>query len=475
MANERSDGGDGTMPLAGGAKQIRVSGDAYAFAREAQGYDAIARAAAPSLMADGFGARAEWSGMGAARFGTPDPQPALRITHVGPCLLRGGAEFWLAGLARFLDPRRARVDRCIITMPDQIDAEVASDLAGVPIEVGGAEAVRRAARETDVLICWGTPQLARWLDGCRPRLCVFVAHGEGEWTRDILDACRPVVDHIVSVSGRVRDTLGDETPCTTILNGIDSARLAATRSRRDVRESLGFSPGDFVLGYVGRFSSEKRVHVVLDALASLPAHFKGLLVGWGVLRNSLLDFANERLPGRYAFARASRYLGDYYQAMDAACLVSQEEGFALVMLEAMMCGLPLIATPVGAVPEVVQDKINGLIIPGTSASLRAAVEQLHRHPEWARGVAAEGRTFALDNGHAARMAARYETLLHRLWREKYPPAEGEPEDILAVGRRETHRRGSLNGNGHANGNGHHVGPSPGGANGVDASATIPAY
>jgi hypothetical protein len=109
------------------------------------------------------------------------------------------------------------------------------------------------------------------------------------------------------------------------------------------------------------------------------------------------------------------------------------------MLEAMMCGRPLIATPVGAVPEVVVDRVNGIIVPGTVESIRSAAELLHDHPDWARGLAAEARRFAVENGHARQMAARYEMLLHRLWRAKQ--ADGT-----------NHGNGHVNG--HGNGNGH---------------------
>lgn len=428
-----------------------------------QGYDAIDRPSSdPTRLDPGPGPRVEWIGTGPAWPSGMVPGHVLRIAHVGPCLMRGGAEFWLAGLARFLNPRRARLVRCVVTTPDQVDPDVVSELGGIPIEVGGAEAVHRAVSEADVLLCWGTPQLGRWLDGCRPDLTVFVAHGEGKWTRNILEACRPVVDHVVAVSERVREKVcdGTDVACTTILNGIDTGRLAATRSRRAVRAALGFAPGDFVLGFVGRFAHEKRVHVVLDAIAGLPAPYKALLVGWGPLRAALMDRANELIPGRYAFVKATRYLGDYYQAMDATCLISQEEGFALVMLEAMMCGRPLIATPVGAVPEVVADRINGVIITGTAESLRRAAELIQGHPDWARGLAAEGHNFAVEHGHASQMAVRYENLLHRLWSDKHaaphddhdrvPPANGHP-----IGLNGTNGRGfSASVSGRANRPGH---------------------
>jgi glycosyltransferase involved in cell wall biosynthesis len=132
-----------------------------------------------------------------------------------------------------------------------------------------------------------------------------------------------------------------------------------------------------------------------------------------------MEQANARIPGRYAFVTAHDYLGDYYHAMDAVCLVSEQEGFPLVLLEAMMCGRPLIVTAVGCVPEVIRDRVNGVVVAGDPDSIRAAAELLWQHPQWARGLAAEGRAFAEQVGHARRMAREYEDLLHGLWRSKY--------------------------------------------------------
>lgn len=343
--------------------------------------------------------------------------PPLRVTHLGSCLLRGGVEMWLQGLIRFLDPARVRVVKNLVTVPEQLDLQLAAEL-GVPFALGDRDSVRQAARESDVLLCWGPPELAAWLSDCRPKLAVFVAHGEGDWTRHILHACAPAIDHVIAVSRRVAESLGTRLPVTQIANGIDAGRLGPTRSRRAVREALGFQPEDFVLGYVGRFANEKRPYVLVEAVARLPLPFKALLVGWGPLRPWLLDFANERIPGRYAVIGAANDLGDYYTALDALCLPSAEEGYALVILEAMMCGRPVIATPVGCVPEVIEDRINGLVVPGTAESFAAAADLLHRHPAWAQGLAAEGRAFAEEYGHARTMARRYEELLLRLWREK---------------------------------------------------------
>src|SRR5262245_65718554 len=83
----------------------------------------------------------------------PEPARPLRVTHVGQSMVRAGIESWLKGLMRFLDPRRVQVVKCIATAPEEVDPAVIAELR-VPVEVGGADCVRRAARECDVLLCW---------------------------------------------------------------------------------------------------------------------------------------------------------------------------------------------------------------------------------------------------------------------------------------------------------------------------------
>ena len=252
-----------------------------------------------------------------------------------------------------------------------------------------------------MLLCWGPPDLGRWLAKRPPSLCVFVAHGEGYWTRQILEGCRPVIDHVVAVSTRVKDRVAGGLPTTVIPNGVDLAHLARTRPAGVVRKSLGFRADDFVLGYVGRFSDEKQPHLLVDAVARLPAPFKAsLFVGWGPLGGRLLAYANARIPGRYAFVKATNDVGDYYAALDALCLPSAEEGFGLVILEAMLCERPIIATEVGCVPDLIADRVNGLVVAGTPESIRDAALLLRDNPAWARGLAAQGRAHAEARGQA---------------------------------------------------------------------------
>jgi glycosyltransferase involved in cell wall biosynthesis len=359
--------------------------------------------------------------------GVSAPPPPLRVIHVTSAVVRGGIEYWFKGLIRFADPRRLQFVRCVATATDPAlyDPGMAADF-GVPVVQGQADAVRQAALECDVLLCSGPENIASWLGDLRPKLCVFVAHGESHWTRDILEGCAPVADHVIAVSNRVREQVCQGFPSSVILNGVDAARVAQTRSPSLVRQQLGFAAGDFVVGYVGRFSPEKRPERLIEAVALAPPHVKALLVGWGPLREQLLNLANALIPGRYAFVTASDHLGDYLHALDAFCLSSSCEGFALVALEAMLCGRPLIATPVGCVPEIIQDRVNGLIVSGTAASITDSIRLLDDHPNWAAGLGAQGQAYAQQHGHALRMAGEYEALLERLWRERYPAEDLAP-------------------------------------------------
>ena len=86
----------------------------------------------------------------------------------------------------------------IATEAELADPNFTADLP-IPVEVGGAECVRRAARECDVLVSWGLV-LNDWLKDCRPRLSVVLAHGDGVFTRNVLHGCDQVLDHVVAVS-----------------------------------------------------------------------------------------------------------------------------------------------------------------------------------------------------------------------------------------------------------------------------------
>jgi glycosyltransferase involved in cell wall biosynthesis len=337
----------------------------------------------------------------------------LRVIHVTTCAAQGGIEQWLQSLIKFADPARLKFVRCVVT-GDCVDPQVAKSYR-VPLEFGGKESVLRACRDCDVLLVSDPAGLGPIVAEIDPPVCVMVAHGDGHWTRSRLAWMQPAIDHVIAVSELVKQIVCEGFPTTVIHNGVDAARLAASMGRNAARAKFGFHADDFVLGWCGRFSEEKKPLEIIEAVARMPANFKALLVGFGYLRPEVMDLANELIPGRYAVVCRHDYLGDVYQAMDAFSLTSFSEGFGLVLLEAMLHRLPIISTPVGLVHDVVVDRVNGLVVDGEPDSIRDAAIQLQSRPDWCAAIGAEGFRWADAHGHAAKMAQAYADLLWSLW------------------------------------------------------------
>lgn len=348
---------------------------------------------------------------------SPDTKRPLRVVHVGPSFVCAGVETWLRTLHRECLPQRLRLVHHAITDERFADRTLLAD-AGIPWSIGLGAEFERACSEADILLMWGPIGLADRLPKCRPPLTVFVAHGVSDWTMEVLASNRTIIDHVIAVSGKVASQIPSDMPCSVILNGVNPSHLTSSLSLEESRNSLGFLPDDFVVGYVGRFSPEKQIQRLIDALALCERRVKLLCVGWGPLRSDLMDRCNDGIPGRYVFREARRDLGNFYQSMNAFCFPSREEGYGLAVAEAMYCGIPTIATDVGGVPELMEDRIQGLVVKDSPAEIRKAIELLMRFPDWSKGIAVEGRAAVCQKALGHQMARKYEQLLHQLWQDK---------------------------------------------------------
>jgi glycosyltransferase involved in cell wall biosynthesis len=143
--------------------------------------------------------------------------------------------------------------------------------------------------------------------------------------------------------------------------------------------------GRFRLLYAGRFYRRKRVNVLLRAVATLAARIPNLelrIVGSGPCAARWQALARD-----LALGSAVTWLGDVsraqlvdeYRACDLFCLPSVQEGFGIVLLEAMAAGKPIVASRAAAIPEVVPHGV--LVEPENAEALAAAIEDLYRSPE----------------------------------------------------------------------------------------------
>lgn len=162
----------------------------------------------------------------------------------------------------------------------------------------------------------------------------------------------------------------------TLRNGVD-LNLFSPKDRDAARAKHRFE--GFVLLSVGALIERKGHHLAIEALVDCP-DCTLVIAGGGPLRAEL-----EALATRLAVADRVRFLGDtphgrlpeLYSAADALVLASSREGWANVLLEAMACGLPVLATDVNGTAEAVQSPDAGLLLPErTAACLTSAIGRL---------------------------------------------------------------------------------------------------
>ena len=161
---------------------------------------------------------------------------------------------------------------------------------------------------------------------------------------------------------------------------------------KDVRTELGIPPEVRLIGSVGFLRPQKAFDVLVRAAAQLPES-RVLIVGDGEDREAL-----EALIGELGLADRVMLLGrrldvpDILAALDVAVCCSDFEGSPLSIMEYMASSLPVVATRVGGVPDLIDDGVEGLLVPPRDpAALAVAVARLLGDPGEARAMGGRGR------------------------------------------------------------------------------------
>ena len=200
--------------------------------------------------------------------------------------------------------------------------------------------------------------------------------------RRAIVAAAAQAEHTICVADALREALigfgADEAKITTIRNGVDLDRFAPG-DRGAARRALGLPQDAFVLASVGHLTARKGHHLVLEALAELPDAL--LLIAGGGEEERRLRAQAERtgLAGRVRFLGAVPHddLATVYRAADTLVLASSREGWPNVLLEAMACGTPCVATAVWGSGEVIGAPAAGRLAGARSGpALRDAIRDL---------------------------------------------------------------------------------------------------
>ncbi|MGA2259949.1 MAG: glycosyltransferase family 4 protein [Acidobacteriota bacterium] len=221
-------------------------------------------------------------------------------------------------------------------------------------------------------------------------------------------------DCIVAISESIRQQLRtDGVPGShirTIYEGIDLTPFPKRET------SILRRPGEpTVIGTVAHFSSEKGLCYLIEAASLIPdvhTRMRFVLVGDGACRRDLeIRVRDHGLEDCFHFAGFQKQPIPYLSSFDCFVLPSLSEGLSSAILSAMAASLPVIATNVGGIPELVQHGENGLLVPPADpVALAQAIQRLGNDPAEAYRMGRQGRLRAERQFTLQRMILQMEQL-----------------------------------------------------------------
>jgi glycosyltransferase involved in cell wall biosynthesis len=210
----------------------------------------------------------------------------------------------------------------------------------------------------------------------------------------------------------------------TIHNGINLTRFLETdqATRHRARDELGFAPDAQVVATVAVLRKPKGIDDMLEALPALlnnHPQLRYLVVGDGPHRADLVAKAAALgVHKSVHFAGRRADVAEMLAAADIFVLPSLTEALPTVVIEAMAVGLPVVATTVGGIPELVEHGITGILVPPANpVRLSEAIGRLLGSPRQRHAMGLTGRRLAIDRfsieRQASRLADEYRVLVSR--------------------------------------------------------------
>ncbi|HER43000.1 MAG TPA: glycosyltransferase [Candidatus Eisenbacteria bacterium] len=343
-----------------------------------------------------------------------------RILHIIYSLYRGGAERVIETQVRLGDRDRFEYLVCSITG--------GGDLAGVIAESGGRVFLMRKRHRGDPAAAW---RIARLIDREKADL-IHLHNAPGAFWGTLASLCArrrtPIVrtEHrpwlprelpalyrslhsnlagraarIICVSDYVRSSHGERFPglserMVTVPNGVRIDAFRDLPGRRESRARFKLPPDTPIVGTIGRLVPVKNHRLLIDAFARVHAEMPEAhlaILGDGPLGASLAAHAADlRLSNDISFVTSSPSAEVFLRCLDVFALSSDSEGMPLTLLEAMAAGVPVAATDVGGIPEVIENGRDGLLAPPSSPEpLARAISSLLSHSAEAGEMAQRAR------------------------------------------------------------------------------------
>ncbi len=219
-------------------------------------------------------------------------------------------------------------------------------------------------------------------------------------------------DAIIAVSAKDRGASPTPWKTRLIRNGIPEIAFMprdAARAEIELRAGRLVPKNAPWIGVVAELTKNKGVRYLIDAVTRVPSACF-IVVGEGELRQELETLSRRRgLEGRVFFVGAMENAARILRAFDVFALPSLKEGLPYAVLEAMVAGLPIVATRVGGVPEEIEDGRSGIVVPPRDArALAKALERVIEDPALAGKLGDLARARVAEHFSLKRMVAETE-------------------------------------------------------------------
>ncbi|WP_280768198.1 N-acetyl-alpha-D-glucosaminyl L-malate synthase BshA [Salipaludibacillus daqingensis] len=227
---------------------------------------------------------------------------------------------------------------------------------------------------------------------------------------DKSDAVTAVSDDLIK---QTKELLGTEKKIETVYNFIDH-RVYYPREVENLREQYGIGKDTKVISHVSNFRKVKRVEDVIKVFKKVQQEIDAvlLLIGEGPELTVICDLVKQLgLTESVHFLGNQKRVAELLSMSDVKLLLSEKESFGLVILEAMACGVPVIGTNIGGIPEVIEDGENGYICElGDIDTIASRTLYLLSNPLLQKQMAESAKNRAVQTFHQDKIVSQYETI-----------------------------------------------------------------
>ena len=234
-----------------------------------------------------------------------------------------------------------------------------------------------------------------------------------------------ISDHIIVISQRQYEDIVNHyhvsppEKTSIIPLGFDLTAFFSIQKKQIHRKKLGLKNSDFLAAIIGRMVPIKNIQMALDVVIELKRQhfpFHLCLVGDGNLRDSLEKYAQEHaITAQVHFMGWQENMPEIYSGIDLLLLTSNNEGTPVTIIEAQACQVPVIATAVGGVPDIIIPEKTGWLVPaGATAAMTERILQIAAHPDACREITTAARKAVASRFHYTRLIQKIDELYRNL-------------------------------------------------------------